>query len=548
MDTIMSLDKEGGDLVGRTITLVLNDSFYNAGLLGFLRICRKCNLAVDETGNTIRFDSDILADFTSHYLQTCMNTFRNDTIYAGIIESYNRIIALHMNDEENYKKFDEGFKYIAEKLKRPSYLAGYEIIKSRGEGYDFEDAIKKIKSEKNYSAKVILLEELIGKVRQYKDVLLMKDIAYTKIQPFWSNVAFLNSKKNKMEFDESFTESFTKSACHFTPKDGKKVHLTCCQCGVAISKSEGSAMSWIHDMGVDVARKTSYYWNFQVDSFLCPVCNLIYACIPLGFTMKGSEGIFINANESITKLREMNGISSVKLDSFKDDIFYRIIDHFINSNQELTIKEELNNIQVIRRSDGRYIFNILSKEKLHVIKKCNRYFTTLVGISFKLQDEYLNIYRNVIQRILTGENLYPLIHHILHAAINIGTRIWFVQYLIKIQAVAFSKGDEKMREKAIFSVMKRGEELRTMMLGDKQNENKVRTLSYRLLNALKVRNSSEFMDTILRNYIGLGVQVPVAFLEVLKEEERFLDFGYAFVTGLNGGIDKKEDLKEESGK
>ncbi len=131
--------------MGRIVTLTLNDALYNAGLLGFLRICKKSNLPVQKSGNAINFDSDILKDFTSHYLQTLIDTFRDDVIYAEIMENYNRIVALDMNQEENYKKNDEGFKYIADKLKRASYLAGYEIIKTRGDLYDFEDAVKKIK-------------------------------------------------------------------------------------------------------------------------------------------------------------------------------------------------------------------------------------------------------------------------------------------------------------------------------------------------------------------------------------------------------------------
>lgn len=527
--------------MGREVTLTLNDALYNAGILGFLRICEKSDLPIKQAGNSISFDSDILSDFTACYLQNMMNVFRDDTIYTEIMTRYAQIMALQINSDEDKKTFDEIFKYIAEKLKRASYEAGFEIIKARGEIYDFTATVKEIKEEKDYASKISLLNILIQKMKQYEDVFLLKDITYTKIQPFWTNVAFLNSKKNKAEFHQCFEESFSQPAYGFTPKEGKKIQLTCCQCDVPIRKNDSFPMAWINDIGVDVARKTSYYWNFKVDSFLCPVCNLIYACIPLGFTMKGSEGVFVNDNESITKLKQMNVVPAVKLDAHKDDLYYRVIDRFMHTNQGIVVQKELNNVQIVRRSNGQYVFNILSKEKLQVLEYCKRDFETIVGISVKVEDEYINIYRRVIQSVLAGENLYPLIYTFLHHSLAKALRIWFVRYLIKIQAVAFCKGDEKMREKVVFAAMKRGEELRIVMLGDNQNENKVRTLSYKLLNALKVRNSGEFMDTLLRNYIGLGMQVPVGFLDVLKEENKFLDFGYAFVTGLNGGNSKKED-------
>jgi CRISPR-associated protein Cst1 len=404
--------------------------------------------------------------------------------------------------------------------------------------------LKRIKEETDYIQKASMLEVLIEAMKIYEDVFLLKDITYTKIQPFWTNVAFLNRNKNKSEFNTCFDEAFTTPAIRFTPKEGNKATHACCQCSTTMGKADCSPMSWINDVGVDMARKTSYYWNFNVDSFLCPICTLIYACIPLGFFIKGQEGIFINDNENIITLIQMNEVPAVKLSVQRDDLFYRVIDKFVQLNQEITAEKEINNIQIIRRSAGRYVFNILSKEKLKVITHCNNDFANIAGVSFKLNDDYINIYREAIQSILTGKSLYDLIHSVLHTGIDNGMKVWFVRYLVKIQAIAFGKGDEKMIDKAVYAAMKRGEDMRSVMLGDKQNENKVRTLSYKLLNALKTHNPADFMDVILRTYIGLGKQIPVSFLDVLNEDQ-FSDFGYAFITGLNGGIGKNQDSDKE---
>lgn len=535
--------------MGRMVTLTLNDALYNAGILGFLRVCSRAGFAVQESGNSISFDSEILQNFTQHYLETLMDTFREDMVYAEMINQWTHIRATPTNTEAYAKIFDEGLKYIADKLKRNSYLAGYEIIKSRGESYDFQNAVKKIKDTPDYGQKTILLKVLMEKVQRYEDVLLLKDIAYTRIQPFWTNVAFLNKNRNKAEFAVCFDEAFVKEAAGFVPREGKRATLQCCQCETAMSKRDSFALSWVNDVGVDVARKTSYFWDFNVDSFLCPVCNLIYACLPLGFYMKGLEGIFVNDNASILTLKQMNEIAAIKLQGRKDDLFYRVIDNFMQINQTITAEKEIDNIQIIRRTNSTYLSNILSKEKLRIIRDYQKDFENIVGLSFKVNDDYLNIYREVIQRILTGRNLYSLMHILLHTGIAEGSRIWFVRSLVKIQAVAFSKGDEKMRGNAVYSAMKRGEELRLTMVGDDQNENKIRSLSYKLLNALRTRNSADFMDAVLRNYIGLGKAMPVGFLDVLKDENQFLEFGYAFVTGLNGGVSNaagKETANQES--
>lgn len=531
--------------MGRKVTVTLNDALYNAGVLGFLRVCKKRSLSVKEEGNTLSFDSDILQNFTEDYLETLIATFRDDAMYTAILDRYTDIKDLNFAEESEREKFNDGYKFISDKLKRNSYLSGYEIIKARGESYDFTTAIKDIKNEADYHKKVQILTVLIEKIRQYEDVLLLKDIAYTRIQPFWSNAAFLYKQHSKLEFTTTFADSFAQPAHNFMPKEGKKVQLTCAQCNADMSKKDAYAMAWINDVGVDTARKTSYFWNYRVDSYLCPICNLMYACMPLGFTQQGPEAMFINENTNIKAMEQINTVPALKLDVHKDELYYRVLDHFRQINQEFSTKKEIHNIQIIRRSEGRYVFNILSKEKLKLLGNCHKYLRVLVGVAFKRKDGYLNVYQQVIKNILNGENLYPLIYAVLYEASNKSMNVWFVQFLIKIQAVAFAKGDEKMREKIVFGYMKRGEDLRKSMLGDDKNENKIRTLSYKLLNALKVRNSSDFMDTILRCYIGLGLQIPNSFLDVLKQEDKFLEFGYAFVTGLNGGLDKKEEVGED---
>lgn len=533
--------------MGREVVLTLNDGLYNAGIRGFLRVCQFGNLAVKKDGNQILFNSDILQKFTIIYLKTLIEVFRDDTVYKEIIAKYARIRA-SQDIKENEKNVHDQFKYVIDKLERASYKAGYTIVQSRGETFDFIAAIKNCKKEKDLVLKISILETIINKLQEYENVFLLKDITYTKIQPFWTNVAFLNSNENKNEFATSFDKSFGIPVNEFMLKTEKKAKLHCCQCEVGLNKKDAAGMGWINDVGVDIARKTSYYWNFQVDSFLCPMCNLIYACIPLGFTMKGSEGIFINDNEGISELLAMNKTPSAKFIATREDLYYHVMDQFRQQNQYTMAEKEVENIQIIRRSDRKYVFNILSKEKLTVLKKCNTDLEKLVGISFRLQEDYINVYQVVINAILAGTNLYMLIHSVLQQGVSNRVPTRFVGYLVKIQTVAFSRGDGKVKEKAVFPIMKLGENLRIAMTADNQNESKVRTLSYKLLNALKVRNSAEFMDTILRNYIGLGKLIPNGFLDVLRDDEKFLDFGYAFVTGLNGGNNKLQEEKEETKK
>ena len=35
--------------------------------------------------------------------------------------------------------------------------------------------------------------------------------------------------------------------------------------------------------GFDTSRKPSHVWNFINDIAVCPVCKLVYSCVPAGF-------------------------------------------------------------------------------------------------------------------------------------------------------------------------------------------------------------------------------------------------------------------------
>ncbi|MDD2569445.1 MAG: type I-B CRISPR-associated protein Cas8b1/Cst1, partial [Clostridia bacterium] len=429
--------------MGRKIELLLNDAIYNAGILGFLKVCEHGGLYVEKVGATISFDRDILENFTEHYFDTLIDVFGDDTVYHELLNRYEKISS--NKDIEGYTKiFDDEFKYIKEKMQRNSYIAAFAIIKARGETYDFAGVIKQIKNESDYEIKFTLLAELMQKVASYSDVFMLKDIAYTKVQPFWNGVGFLHKTANKTEFKETFTKGFLQKIIDFEPLDPKKKGINCIQCDVKMNQTTGFGISWINDLGIDAGKKHNHYWNFNVDSFICPICALVYACIPLGFTMKGSEGIFINQNKGIKSMSNANSIPLLKNTEQKSDLYYTVLDGFIQNIQEQNAKNEIENIQVIRRTENMYTFNILSRDKLKVFYECKKNFANLLGKFYQLNGEYVNIYRDVLNRVMDGRNFYPLIHIILYEGIKNGKPLWTVKDIINIQVNLFKKGDVAM--------------------------------------------------------------------------------------------------------
>lgn len=75
----------------------------------------------------------------------------------------------------------------------------------------------------------------------------------------------------------------------------------------------------------------------------------------------------------------------------------------------------------------------------------------------------------------------------------------------------------------------------------KGNEKKAQTLAYKMLSALRVGDTSTFMDLLLNAYLYLGNMAPRVFVENQNNREIFTQYGYAFVAGLIDNGIKKEN-------
>ena len=87
-------------------------------------------------------------------------------------------------------------------------------------------------------------------------------------------------------------------------------------------------------MGVDVKRKTNGFWNFNVDLSPCPVCNLIYACIPLGFSGYAGEGFFVNDASSVRSLIRASELPDLQLSDTDDTFAAQLCRYLVVSTTE----------------------------------------------------------------------------------------------------------------------------------------------------------------------------------------------------------------------
>lgn len=530
------------------ITIRLNDFLFNSGILGFYRvleIAEKEDL-VEVEGNCIKITKEVLEDFSTDYINAMIETYETDTKWYKIVNTKQWIKNLDMKDEEQIKKLEEQYKFIKTSMESASYKSGYEILKNSNIEENPYDTIEKIKKEKNEEKRKELVLKIVEHIENNKRVYCMKDIIYTKINCFWSNVAFLNRTSNKNDIEEEYKKAFVNPALDYFEKNTKS-DFTCIECGNPISKNEAKGMSWINDVGVDINRKKSGFWNFKEDTYICPICSLIYSCIPLGFMMIGSNGIFINNNERFKRLKQFNNILKTE-ENTKEEIFEKaygkVISYFINQTEQLGNEKmatyEPRNIQVVKRigskDNQKYEFNMISKDKLKILKNTSKYFSYIAGT---------NLYNEVLNNVMEGRKQYYLIARLLRENKYIGV----IRSILLIQLNCMGGINLKERKERIEEMIKEGEHLQKYFFINSENENKLKSYAFKLQGALKANNVEEFMKIFTLFYGSLGKPMPncEAIRVLLQEPEYFKLLGYSYIYGLEKRLEKSEENKNIGG-
>ncbi|MBC1976856.1 Cas8a1 family CRISPR/Cas system-associated protein, partial [Listeria booriae] len=132
-----------------------------------------------------------------------------------------------------------------------------------------------------------------------------KNLIYSVINKGWEGVSFLYQKTKFIDPYEDYENAFLKPVFEYLDTDLSKSKYNCFICNQPI-KNLNLGLSFMNDIGFDIKKKTSHVWDFNNDVATCPVCRLIYSCVPAGFTYVYGEGMFVNDSFSIDKLLDVN--------------------------------------------------------------------------------------------------------------------------------------------------------------------------------------------------------------------------------------------------
>ena len=552
----------------------LDTFLYNAGIVGFIQVLENSKAERDKdyiiNGQDLSISKKFLkkSDLSQLYIDSMIKKFGDKTRIYKTIQYIEHIINSKEIEEENFK---EEMNFIIGSLEADGIKTSYKVLKKYKIPINIEENINEVKNiikDKSYDINEIkkYLQKILNDFKndKIKQNLLMKNIIYNKIKLFWKDKAFLSKNNSDKDLKEVFNNSFEEPLKNMI-EDKKEYKYNCITCDTKIQRNIDT--TFLFEVGVDTNRKKSAFWNCNPDSFICPLCNFIYACSPMGFIEIGNNNlVFVNYNDSIEYLIKMNAS-----EEFKEDIksknekylFYNKIIQII-----LSIKtKELNSFQVITRNDKHYSSNIIGKDALQVIQTRKSDLKFISNFSIKTSnDEYINMFEECLDNILNFRNQWLLIFKVLKND-NKNNRVIYSVLFSILQIQITQKNIHKkggiMKKKINLSYFagKSGDEMRKIIIGvnndmnlsDEQNkeaDNKLRGLVYQLINSVYTNNKDIFFSNITRLYTGMNIVIPTIFTNIFEDDEYFKEIGFAYILGLKGAYDKdaydnKENKKEK---
>lgn len=542
-----------------------DDWLKNAGLTGFLNIVGKESVRID--GQSIYFNADLLVGFEDKYFNFFIQEYKETLAWFKIV-SYKD--TMERFRAEDFASFDEEAlnnlnKYMKDVvkfyLKKPNYIKVFSLIDAKANVTKWLENLNAINLAKNQQwedVKVDIVEKVKRNYIQLDFIidfcsgekglkyLGAKNLIYSVINKGWTGTSFLYTKTKLADPYLDYKTSFLDPVLDYVDSDLSKAKYNCFNCNLPI-KNLKSGLSFMNDIGFDIEKKTSHVWDFNNDVAICPICRLIYSCVPAGFTYVYGEGMFINDSYGVDGLyrvneRMRNSILRFNKDGINSTNTYRALVESITMEHENNRRYELADIQLVRYENEHYRFNLLSKKMLHIVNDSKGILKSLIRCGYKEG----NLYKEVIQHLMNNENLFALIHKLIYYKQTSVNGLYYnmghVSGILDINTKFLEESEvmTNISQNQLWFVRSCGTKFKEGYV-DKKSENKISGITYKLLNSLKVNDKDGFMDTLLNSYSYLAMPIPDVFIKMFSNDEAFKSVGYAFMLGVGGEKTKKED-------
>ncbi len=540
------------------VNVSLGGSFMlNAGICGFIRFLEHNNAAegtdYEINGQTLSINPDYIrkSDIPALYVKTMAEIFEPSTKFYRVINERFEIEKLNNDlenaDEKQKKRLNELYKNFSDLMLKASYVSLYKQLPE----YENITPVTKemaeaFKKTSDLNEKFEKYKEITGLLSQekLKNLLIYTELIYTTFKLFFNEnpqskkiTCLCDSRKYETTFEQGFVAPFLEE----TEIEDKKKTSCCIECLNGMSAKHKRAFSFLVDTTDDLNRKKSYYWQCKPDAYVCPVCGLMYAFIPLGFAIMGTDAVFINSNSSIESLCKIMNTQREKTDDDSNKSIRRRIMRTFTSEKIDALNKTTGNIQVIIRSPeiSHFKFDVIDKALISGLNKGKKYLSMLEKRWISADGQsFVSVYDMVFDRILGHLSLYPVIDKVLKLEIDKSSSINYLKGILRLEIIF--NGGKQMDElnKKVDAAFQSGKALRRSILGKDadietaEDDNRLRGFVYRLVNLASVGDCPQFIDTVIRIYAGFNLTIPPVFKDCYKSEQMFKAIAHGFILGL----------------
>lgn len=401
-------------------------------------------------------------------------------------------------------------------------------------------------------------------------------LAYKVISLAYSNVSFLNRQNTAADFMQEYQDYFVKPVQGFLKGTKGKKEYQCAACGRPIGAEKLPYKTFLTGIGYDYDKKRSNAWNMQNNLYICPICQWLYSLVPLGFTYnvsrKDRQGIFLNENHSLDGLVKANNEA---LYTIEDDAgrqgprsaYATMMQSFEKTFEREKSGTSLANVQAVMLIDGKYTFTIVPEIASKVLKqafqsnmgKNQANLITILqtaGVKDYAGNDYFSIYDAVIQHLNRAQSLTDLIQLVLSGTVTQNEK-WHVSRsqimaLLQLNRIFIDEqrkeNDSEMdyTKEELSAAYNRGMALRRAMMQKSDNDKKVSTLAFQLLQALKGQNLKKFLDLLFNAYLYTDKVIPRELITVQNDTEKMQELGYGIVAGLTANGEKAEKKTKDN--
>ncbi|GAB6116514.1 type I-B CRISPR-associated protein Cas8b1/Cst1 [Thermoanaerobacter sp. CM-CNRG TB177] len=537
----------------------LGDWAYNAGIIGFIDIMLDGKDITSQNiitigPNYIEFDRNSLQGFSDKFFKKAYQRYpRTDEL----IDLGNKLLQrLENNDFDknlkqevsNFKKRVEGFSKLKQLVDSRKLTLPRNFNKTDAEQY------------------VSQITDLLNANKQG----LIEDNVKTYLKNASSicgDRSFLN-RNFKGELKKKFFDDFEGPIVNQTNRQDK--NHDCIFCGLRPAKKDALLdTGLVSFLGANKDNK-NFFWNFKPQLPICEICELIYFCIFAGLTEfrigQTKKFYFVDRNTSVLELYQTNKLFMEMMSREENILKEKGILNFINDYLLLKLKEEskfrLANIMFIEIdltssvTPKLYGFSI-TKQKAEFINSNFDIFKKITGSFIKFKDNNIYPFSEFMQKFMNNTLSFQFLSFLEgeylssqkpNSKINTNLspyRLQMYNILTYKYLKSIKRGGELMDEKWLWKMYFFGQELKKKFLSSKA-ENKITSLAYRLISALRIGDVNTFMNLIIRTYMSYNMEVPALFVSCINDRDNFCALGYSFVNGLLGSEkDEKVENSEE---